>query len=113
MLVKRLGVFSVAKVSGILYAVMGLIFGVIMSMVSLVIGSAFQGLENAPSAAFGVLFGAGAVILLPIFYGLMGFVGGALMSWLYNIVAQYAGGIEVEFEDEGRGMSAAADASTV
>jgi hypothetical protein len=109
MLVKRLGVFSVAKVSGILYAVMGFIIGIIMSMASLVIGSAFQGLENAPLAAFGVLFGAGAVILLPIFYGLMGFVGGALMGWLYNIIAQYVGGIEVEFEDERRDMSAVPD----
>ena len=113
MLVKRLGVFSVAKVSGILYAVLGFIFGIIMSMVSLVLGSVFQGAEFGPAAGFGVLFGVGAVIFLPIFYGLLGFVGGAIMGWLYNIIAQYAGGIEVEFEDERRETSPAPDPNAV
>ena len=44
------------------------------------------------------LFGIGAPIFLPIFYGIMGFVGGLLSAWLYNIVAKWVGGIEIETE---------------
>ena len=43
-----------------------------------------------------MLFGAGAVVILPIVYGCIGFVGGLIMAPLYNLVAKVVGGIEVE-----------------
>jgi hypothetical protein len=45
-----------------------------------------------------VVFGVGAVVVLPVFYGLMGFVGGLLSSALYNLVARTVGGVELEVE---------------
>jgi hypothetical protein len=64
----------------------------------LLIGS----LLGAPSAigeqmgGLGVFFGFGSMILFPIFYALLGAVGGLIMAGLYNLVARLTGGIEVE-----------------
>jgi hypothetical protein len=39
-------------------------------------------------------------ILAPVFYGVMGFVFGALTAWAYNLVAQRIGGIRLELKAE-------------
>jgi len=98
MVVKKLGIFSFAKVSGILDALFGLVSGVIFSLMSLVVGSIGRGMGNE-SAMFGMMFGVGAIIFLPIFYGVIGFVFSALFAWLYNLIAGWVGGFEIELED--------------
>lgn len=60
MIIKRLGVFSVAKISGIMYAAMGLIFGLFISLISL--AGSIVDISDGPAAAMGLLFGVGAVI---------------------------------------------------
>jgi hypothetical protein len=87
--VKRVGVLSLAKTLGVIYAVIGLILGAFMTLFSLV-GAAMA------QSGLGILFGVGAIILLPIFYGLAGFIGGALVAFVYNFVAEFVGGIELE-----------------
>ena len=44
-----------------------------------------------------LLFGVGAIVLLPLFYGLMGFIGGALGAFFFNLAARAFGGIEMTF----------------
>ena len=95
---KRVGVFSCAKVSGILYAALGLILGLLMSLFSLAVGSMMRQYGES-GGIFGAIFGVGAIIFLPIFYGVLGFLVGALMAWIYNLIASAFGGIEMEFED--------------
>lgn len=99
MTIKSVGVFSIAKVAAILYAALGLVFGMIMSLVNLVTSGIFGGTEQPPEFV-GLLFGTWAVVFLPVFYGLIGFFGGAIASWLYNIVAPFVGGVEVTFGSE-------------
>ena len=102
MIIRRFDVLSVAKVAGILYAGMGFIAGLIFACISLVAG----GIISAAAAKsgdtlppfFGMIFGVGAVIALPIMYGIMGFLVGALTAWLYNLCAGMVGGIRVEVE---------------
>ena len=93
--IKRVGVFSVGKVFGLLYALMGLIFGAIFSCVSL-FGAAAAMSEIGGEGAFGLLFGIGGIIFLPLMYGIMGFIMGLIMAVLYNLIAKFAGGIEVQ-----------------
>ena len=45
-----------------------------------------------------MMFGVGAIIFLPLFYGVMGVVLGAISAGLYNLIAGMLGGIEVETE---------------
>lgn len=100
MIVKSIGVLSLAKVMGTIYAGLGLVFGLIFSFFALLgaaFGSAFQeaaGMETL----FGALFGVGAVLVLPIFYGLMGFLGGLITGGLYNVAARAVGGLRLEVE---------------
>jgi len=95
MRLNKVGVLSAGKVSGLLYALLGLIVGAIFALLSLVgAGAALGGEEGG--AALGFLFGVGAIIFLPIFYGIMGFVGGMIMAALFNLVAGISGGLEVD-----------------
>lgn len=54
--------------------------------------------DDPQTGALGILFGVGAIIILPIVYGLLGFVGGAIVAWIYNIAARLIGGIELEIK---------------
>lgn len=94
MILKRLGPLSCAKVSGVLDGLIGLIVGAVFSLIAIV--GAVIGHSST-----GVFFGIGAVVVFPILYGVFGFVGGAIMAWIYNLVVGWTGGIEVEFEDGG------------
>jgi hypothetical protein len=95
MVINRVNPLSVAKLAGMLYAILGLIFGAIISVVALAGGMA--GNFDEPGAApIGVIFGAGAVILLPILYGGLGFVMTLLMAALYNITARIVGGVQID-----------------
>jgi hypothetical protein len=95
MVINRVGPLSVAKVAGMLYAITGLFFGAIISLVALAGGMAANS-EAPGSAAIGMIFGVGAVVLLPIFYGCLGFVITLLMAALYNLVARTVGGVQVD-----------------
>jgi hypothetical protein len=96
MTITRVGPLSVAKVAGILYVVIGLIAGCLVSLLALAGGfGGFAG--NAEGAGpMAALFGVGAIVFLPIFYGVVGFVGSLIMAWLFNIAAGMTGGIEVD-----------------
>jgi hypothetical protein len=95
MVIKRVDPMSIAKVSGTLYALLGLFFGALFSVASLA-GGLFGGSES--SGAMGALLGAGAVVLFPILYGAMGFVMTLIMAVIYNFVAGMVGGVEIEVQ---------------
>jgi hypothetical protein len=44
------------------------------------------------------MFGVGAIILLPVCYGLLGLVSGAVGAALYNLFAGVFGGVEVDVQ---------------
>ncbi len=99
--VKSVGVFSVAKIMGCVYGCIALIF-VPFLLLAGVMGAmgamAGAGNHSNPLAALGVI---GIVLLslfIPIFYGLMGFIFGALGALIYNLMAKWVGGIEIELQ---------------
>ena len=100
MVIRRFGVWSVAKLYGALLAAMGLLFGAIIALASMIggVSGAFGGDGPANAGPMAMLFGVGAIIFLPVFYGVMGIVVGALSAALYNLFAGLLGGIEVETE---------------
>lgn len=95
MVVKRIGPLSLAKISGMLYGLMGLLFGAMISLFSIV-GGAFAPDKDAGFA--GMLFGAAAVVILPIFYGVLGFVMSLIGAALYNLIAGWVGGVELDVQ---------------
>ena len=100
MIVRRLNVWSVARLYGALCAAMGLLAGSILALLALAGGmsQSFRQSDAGFSSFFGALFGVGAVIFLPIFYGVLGVIVGALAAALYNLFAGMFGGIEMDIE---------------
>jgi hypothetical protein len=98
MVIRHIGVGSLARILGVLYALWGFIFGVIVALIALA-GAGMSAASDSPMPGWlGGLFGVGAVIFLPIFYGVIGAVGGALTAAMYNIVAGMVGGLTIETE---------------
>ena len=96
MILRGVGAISLAKILGLLYGALGLIVGFIFTTVSL------AGLALTDAGGFeGVmagLFGIGGVILMPVFYGAMGFVMGLITAGLFNLVAPIVGGLELRLD---------------
>ncbi|MEO7191552.1 MAG: hypothetical protein ABI051_10905 [Vicinamibacterales bacterium] len=99
MVIRRVRPMSVAKVAGAVYALIGLLIGALVSLAALAVGTTMPAESHFP-AALGLLFGAGAIIALPIFYGVMGFVFTAIAAAIYNLVAGVVGGIEIEVDGD-------------
>ena len=90
---RRVGVVQAAKMSGMLCFFIGAVIAGIMFLVSMVIPM------SAWSGSAGMMgFGIGALVVLPVFYAVIGFVGGAIYAWLYNLVAGWVGGLELDIE---------------
>jgi len=95
MVIRRVGPLSVAKIAGTLYAVIGLIVGGIVTLVAMAGGFA-SGREGAPF--FATMIGTGSIIMFPIFYGCIGFIGSLIAAALYNVLASAVGGVEVDMQ---------------
>jgi hypothetical protein len=95
MVINRIAPFSLAKISGTLYAALGLIFGALISLFTMVFGMGV-GVGDSGNFMFPAIFGVGAIVMLPIFYGCIGFVGTLIMAALFNLAAGMVGGVEVD-----------------
>ena len=96
MTITRIRPLSFAKISGTLYVLLGLVGGGIISLIALV-GGFPPDTSGAPGFAR-VLFGVGAVVVLPILYGGLGFLATLIAAWLYNVVAGFVGGVEIDVQ---------------
>ena len=98
MIVRRIGAWSVGRVYGAMMATLGLFFGGCIALFSLV-GAGIAGANNPDIPSWmGAVLGVGAVIVLPLFYGVLGLVMGAVMAALYNIFAGMVGGIDLDVQ---------------
>jgi hypothetical protein len=85
---RSIGVFSSAKILAVIHGVLGILIG----FVFLVIGVA--GVFGAPvEQKLGMAGLILLAVLIPVFYAVLGFVAGAIWAFVYNLVAQYVGGL--------------------
>ena len=106
--VKRVGVFSLAKIYAVTMAAFGVIIGVIYGLIFMVVGGAMMaggsrgsGTAGASSLVIGLIM----MVAIPVFYGVIGFIAGALGGVIYNIASGFVGGIELEIENIDGGYS--------
>ena len=99
MVLKSVGVLSAAKIVGLMYAILGLIAGLFFAAIFSIIPMADAGATNPGIPAwFAPMFGTGAILIMPIVYGCMGFVGGAIAAVIYNALSGMMGGLELRLE---------------
>lgn len=108
--IKRMGVFSCAKIYSITLAAMGLIIGVIYGLIFMVVGGAMMaggGRDAGTAGASSLVIGLVMMIAIPVMYGLIGFIGGIIGALVYNVAAGVVGGLEIEIEnmDTGTGYA--------
>ena len=101
MTIRRFGVLSVAKMNGILWFIFGLIVGVLYGLFFMLFGAAMSslapeggGMGATESVFVGVIF----MVAMPVTYGVMGLIAGAIGALVYNILAGIIGGVKFEIE---------------
>jgi hypothetical protein len=91
--IRRISPLSAAKVLGILYACLGLVFVPFLLIFSLVAAHAPNSQKALPFFISGIF-----AVLAPVLYGAMGFIGGLISAAIYNVISGLVGGIEFEVE---------------
>jgi len=91
LVLKKIGVLSLAKIYTILMAIIGLVIGIVYAIIGLVISAT----TTEPGIGAGI--GLVGIIITPVVYAIIGFISGAVGAWLYNLIARWIGGVELEF----------------
>jgi len=92
-ILKRVGVWSVAKLLCISYGAIGFVVGLLFALLS--------SSKNSFLPGFGATLGIATIVIAPLIYAVMGLIAGALSAVLFNIFARVTGGIEFEFDELG------------
>lgn len=98
---RHVNVVQLALVLAVLYALIGVIIGLVWWLVvSPLMLAGMKSTMGGGAAGAGMLAGMGifAVIAFPIFYAIVGFIGGLLYAALYNLAARWTGGVEMTLE---------------
>ena len=95
---RGVGVFSAGKMAAVLYAVIGVVVGIILAALSSLGALASLAGGERGAGAFGMFFGVGAIIICPILYGVIGALVWMLLAVLFNVAAGMIGGIELEVD---------------
>lgn len=91
--IKRIAPLQLGKMLAVVYGIMGLLFVPFFLVMSLV-SPHMPAQQRVGLMAMGM----GFAVLAPVLYAVMGFVFGALGALIYNVVAKWIGGVEVEVE---------------
>jgi len=103
--IRRFDVASVAKICFVLYAILGMLIGLVYVLIALVFSSvldfasALEGTALLRVAATGV--GILLVPLFALFYGVIGGLAGLVGAVVYNLVSKAIGGVKLTLETEG------------
>jgi hypothetical protein len=86
---KQVDVVSLAKMSSLFGIILGLIAG---------IGLAFISQYSSPNMPIIMPFNYGilAIVIFPIVYGIIYFIGGLVTGYAYNILAKKIGGVKIQ-----------------
>ncbi|MDY0021491.1 hypothetical protein [Arenimonas caeni] len=98
-MIRKIGVLSLGKLMAIMYALIGALFGLLYALFALIGGGAMMAAGSGDAALGGGMMmglGVAAVIVLPILYGILGFIGGLISALFFNLAARFAGGLEIE-----------------
>lgn len=93
---KKIGVLSLAKIAGLFGIIYGLVSGILISFVyskSEILASLNIELPQAITT-----LGYKSLIVLPILDGILYFIAGIILAFIYNVLAKKFGGVKLEFK---------------
>lgn len=98
--IKKIEVLSLAKIIALVWIFLGFIVGLGAGMLSFLIGNIMGGMFGNAAPGQSAWLGIGGFLIVPLLFGVVGFITGLLTAWFYNLLAWWVGGIRVEIEDE-------------
>lgn len=90
--IKKVGVFSIAKIS----LLFGILFGLLVGIAFATTGNNLP-IEDVPVELVQIVYSPWAIIIMPILYGIGYFLSGLIGGFLYNVFAGWVGGVKVSF----------------
>jgi hypothetical protein len=81
-------------------AVIGLIIGIFYAAVFGAMFAAIPSTTGINMGALSILFGVGAIVIMPILGFIGGLIEGLIVAALYNFLAPRIGGVKVRFKEE-------------
>ena len=90
--IKRFGVLKMAGFMGLYSAFIGLVFGILFFLLS------FLPSASLYTSLLGISGGALSIIILPLIYGVFGFVGGLIFTPIMNLALKITKGINFSVE---------------
>jgi hypothetical protein len=104
--IKKVGLMSVAKVLALFGVLMGLLFGIQMGFLSannpLTFSEATEYVVQDPTialTAYTIALGWWSIIVSPILMGIVYFVSGIILAWLFNMFTKLVGGVKIELSE--------------
>jgi hypothetical protein len=98
--IKRVGVFSFAKLQAVMLGIVGLLLGVLYSfgglVVDVLVTLGWITSSETPGLSYGTVLAFGALIGMPVIFGIFGFVVGLIEAFVYNVFAKWFGGMNVD-----------------
>lgn len=98
--IKKIDPMSAAKVEGLMGVIFGLIAGILVVIMGAGVRSMMGGYGYGPGYGMMGGFGIAAIIVMPIMYGILGFIAGGVGAWVYNLISGWIGGIEIDLENK-------------
>ncbi len=107
--IQSVPIMPFALMAACVMAVIGLIVGIVYAVT---FGALFNYLISLPTMPalpsglnlgwFSVIFGVGAIIIMPIMFFIIGLIQGLIVAAVYNFLAPRIGGIRVRIKEENR-----------
>jgi len=99
--IQSIPVMPFAMMLAVISAVIGLIIGIIYALVfGAIIAALPSSIGVVPTGLLSILFGAGALVIMPILGFIGGLIQGVIVAILYNFLAPRIGGIRLRFKEE-------------
>lgn len=97
---KRIAPLQAGKMLAALYGLLSLVIVPIMLAAMGVSALVARGNGGAGAPAIPLMLGMGVgfVIFIPVLYAFIGFLAGVIGAFVYNLLAKWMGGFELEFE---------------
>jgi hypothetical protein len=100
--IKKIKPFSLAKFQAVLFALLGLVAGIVYSFGGLAIDTlvtlGWVTTTETPGLSYGTVLAFGALIGMPGIGMITGLIVGFVSAILYNLFAKWFGGLTIDFE---------------
>ena len=98
--VRTVGLFSLARFQAVLFALLGLLAGLLYSfgglIIDLLVSSGWTASTETPGLGSGTALAFLAIIGMPLLFGACGFIVGIIEAALYNFSVRWWGGMRVK-----------------